>query len=263
MQARSLFCALTVAMLGLVAPVPAQQEQYPDCSLHDHQTRVQATNSPSDNLKAVFARMDKTSTEFRSAEANFEWDQYTRVIDETDKQEGKVYFRKVGREVEMAAHVTAPPAGEKGDKKAAASSTEKFVLFSGGKAQLYQPSTDHLDIYGTGKNNDAVESFLVLGFGGSSRDMLKSFDVTYGGHEKVDGADTDRLELDPKTEKVRSIFNHIELWIDSRGISVQQKLISPEGDYRLNKYSDVVLDQRIPDSVFRLKTNGKTTIESH
>jgi outer membrane lipoprotein-sorting protein len=244
MQTRSLFCALTVGTLWLLGPVSAQQ----------------STPSQSNELKAVFARLDKTAAGFRSAEADFEWDQYTKAVDETDKQQGNVYYRKEGGKVEMAAHVVAPSDAK---TSTASSAAEKFVLFSGGKVQLFQPSADHLDIYGTGKSNEAVESFLVLGFGGSSHDLLKSFDVTYGGPENVGGTDTDRLELDPKSEKVKSMFNHIELWIDSRGISVQQKLISPEGDYRLNKYSSIILNQKIPDSVFRLKTTNKTTVETH
>ncbi|HEV7217427.1 MAG TPA: hypothetical protein VGN39_01040 [Terriglobales bacterium] len=244
MQSRSLLCMLTVSMLWLTGTIAAQQP----------------ATSQSNDLKAVFARVDQTSAEFRSAEASFEWDQYTKAVDETDKQQGKVYFRKSGGKVEMAAHVIGPPGQE---ESAGPSAAEKFVLYSGGKVQLFQPSTDHLDIYGTGKSNEAVESFLVLGFGGSSRDMLKSFGVTYGGRENVSGTDTDRLELEPKSEKVKNMFSHIELWIDSRGISIQQKLIAQEGDYRLNKYSGVVLNEKIPDSAFRLKTTGKTTVESH
>ena len=244
MQSRSLFCGLTVAMLWLPVPVAAQR----------------TAASLSNELKAVFARVDQTAAGFRSAQASFEWDQYTKAVDEMDKQQGKVYFRKAGGKVEMAAHVAAPPdAGKSADSSAA----EKFVLFSGGKIQLFQPSADHLDIYGTGKSNEAVEGFLVLGFGGSSREMLKLYDVTYGGHENIGGADTDRLDLDPKAEKIKSMFNRIELWIDSRGISIQQKLISPEGDYRLNKYSNIKLNQKIPESVFKLKTTNKTTVETH
>ena len=129
--------------------------------------------------------------------------------------------------------------------------------------QLFQQNTNHVDVYRAGKNNEAFESFLVLGFGGSGRDMRKSFDVTYGGTDKIDGAETDRLELVPKSDRVKGMFNHIELWIDPRGISIQQKLILPEGDYRLNRYSNVVLKSKISDSVFKLKTNNKTQIDIH
>ena len=49
------------------------------------------------------------------------------------------------------------------------------------------------------------------------------------------------------------------LWIDpARGVSVQQQLVEPSGDYRLTKYSDIEVNQKIPDTVFKLKTTGRT-----
>jgi hypothetical protein len=40
---------------------------------------------------------------------------------------------------------------------------------------------------------------------------------------------------------------------------VQQQFFSPQGDYRLTKYTDVVVNgKKIPDDVFKLKTTGKT-----
>ena len=91
-----------------------------------------------------------------------------------------------------------------------------------------QPKIDEVNTYNTGKDRATVESFLVLGFGGSGKDMLKSFDVKYMGHDKIDGTDTVKLELVPKSDKVRNIFDHIWLWIDpSCGVSVQQQLFAP------------------------------------
>jgi outer membrane lipoprotein-sorting protein len=104
---------------------------------------------------------------------------------------------------------------------------------------------------------------MVLGFGGSGKDMLKSFDVKYIAAEKLNGIDTAKLELVPKSVKGRNMFDHIWLWVDtSRGVSVQQQLFDPSGDYRVAKYSDIQLNQRIPDSAFKLKTTGKTKFVS-
>jgi outer membrane lipoprotein-sorting protein len=101
----------------------------------------------------------------------------------------------------------------------------------------------------------------VLGFGGSGHDMLKSFDVKYLGTERVDGTDAAKLELVPKSPKIRNNFDRIVLWIDqARGVSVQQQLFEPSGDHRLAKYSGIELNQKIPDTVFKLKTTGKTKI---
>jgi outer membrane lipoprotein-sorting protein len=206
---------------------------------------AQTAPASANGLEPVLSQMDKTAANFRTTEASFVWNQYQKVVDESEKQEGKVYFRKVGKETQMAADITAP------DKK--------YVLFSDSKVEVYQPKIDQVTVYNTGKNRAEFESFLVLGFGGGGHDMLKSFDVKYLGDEKLDGVDTAKLDLVPKSEKVRNNFQHILLWIDpTRGVSVQQQLFEPSGDYRLAKYSDIQINQRIPDTVFKLKTTSKT-----
>ena len=200
----------------------------------------------SDELQRVLAQMDQTAANFTTAQAAFEWDQYQKVVDEHDFQKGMVYFRHVGNEVQMAADISDPK-------------PPKYVLFTDSKVEVYQPKIDQVTTYNTGKDRATIESFLVLGFGGSGKDMLKSFDVSYLGTEKVDGIETAKLGLVPKSIKARNTFDHILLWIDpTRGVSVQQQLFEPSGDYRLAKYSDIQLRQKISDSVFKLKTTGKT-----
>jgi outer membrane lipoprotein-sorting protein len=235
MQPQKSFRRILFSMVLMAACAPAQEAPKAE---------------PSDKLREVLSRLDRTATGFRSAEATFEWDQFQRVTSETDKQQGKVYFRRASGGMQMAAYVTDP-------------APAKTVLFGGGKVQLYQVNTDHVDVYDTSKNSEAVESFLVLGFGGTGQDMVKSFEVSYAGFEKVNGADTDKLELVPKTEKVKGMLSHIELWIDSRGISVQQKFVWPEGDYRLACYTNIVLNKKIADSVFKLKTSGNVRLDNH
>jgi len=201
------------------------------------------------DLERVLGQMDNAAAKFRSTEAIFVWNQYAKVVDETDTQKGRIYFRRTGSDTQMAADVMEP------DKK--------YVVYSEGKVQLYQPKIDQVTVYNTGKDKAAVESFLVLGFGGGGHDLLKSFDVKYVGTETVDGVETAKLELTPKSEKLRNTFARILLWIDpARGISVQQQFFEPSGDYRLAKYSDIQLNQKIPDQAFKLKTTGKTKVVS-
>jgi outer membrane lipoprotein-sorting protein len=136
---------------------------------------------------------------------------------------------------------------------------KKYVLFADSKVQIYQPRIDQITVYNAGKNRAEFESFLVLGFGGSGRDLLKSFDVKYLGTEKIGDVNAAKLDLTPKSQKVRNTFAHIVLWIDpARGVSVQQQLFEPSGDYRLAKYSSIELNQKVPDSVFKIKTTPKT-----
>ena len=208
-----------------------------------------AQTQDSDALQRVLTQMDQTAASFRAAQAAFVWDQYTKIVDDHDIQKGTVYFRRAGNEIQMAADIREPAL--------------KYVVFIDGKVQFYQPSIDQVTTFNTSKDRAAVESFLVLGFGGSGKDMLKSFDVKYLSAEKLNGVDTAKLELVPKSAKGRDMFDHIWMWVDiSRGVSVQQQLFSPSGDYRLAKYSDIQLNQKIPDSVFKLKTTGKTKFVS-
>lgn len=208
-------------------------------------------------LDAVLKKMDMMAANFRTAQADFEWDNYQKVIDEmVDVETGNIYYRRAGKNIEMVADVrkSGPSAGElKPDSKS--------VLFSEGKLRMYTPKTEQEMVYDLGKNRSEVESFLVLGFGGSGQDLQKQFDVTFGGAETVNGVKTAKLNLVPKSEKVRDKFNRMILWIDpDKGVSVQQQFFTAQGDYRLCKYSNIRMGEKIGDDVFKLKTTGKTQI---
>ncbi len=196
-------------------------------------------------LERVLGQMDTAAKNFRSTEAKVEWDQYQKVIDESEAEKGKIFFRRENGEVQMAIDFVEP------DKK--------YVLYSGGKIQLYQPKIDQVTEYNAGKSRGDVESYLVLGFGGSGHDLLKSYDVKFLGTETVNNIAAGKLELIPKSAHVRGYFARILLWIDpAHGISVQQQFFEPSGDYRLAKYFDPQINQKLPDSAFKLKTTGKT-----
>jgi outer membrane lipoprotein-sorting protein len=93
--------------------------------------------------------------------------------------------------------------------------------------------------------------------------LKNSFDVTYQGEETIDNIATAKLHLTPKSEKVRNYFTEAFLWIDlNRGISLQQKFMQGQGDYRLAKYSGVKVNAKMSNDVFRLKTTGKTKFVS-
>jgi outer membrane lipoprotein-sorting protein len=193
--------------------------------------------------------MDATAAHFQSAQADFVFNQYQKVVDETDTQKGTVYYRRTGQQIEMMADFKEPD--------------RKFVLYKDGKLQVYQPKIEQVMEYSAGANHEEFESFLVLGFGGSGQDLKKSFDVTFEGEETIDNIPTAKLQLIPKSEKVRGNFSQITLWIDlDRGISVQQKLLQTQGDYRLAKYSAIKVPAKINNDVFRLKTTGKTKFVS-
>jgi outer membrane lipoprotein-sorting protein len=198
-----------------------------------------------DAQERVLTQMDAAAKTIRTTEASVVWDQYQKVINDSDTEKGKVYFRREGGQTQMAVDFAEP------DKK--------YVVYAGGKVQVYQPKIDQVSEYSAGKSQADVESFLVLGFGGGGHDLLKSYDMKYLGPEKVNGIDAEKLELIPKSVHLRNNIARLVLWIDPvRGISIQQQIFEPSGDYRLAKYSDIHINQSLPDNVFRLKTTGKT-----
>jgi len=189
-------------------------------------------------LDPVLAQVDAAAANFRAVQADFVWEQYTKVVDDKDDQKGTIYYRRQGKGIEMMADLSEP---------------KKAVLFREGKIQVAQPNTG-VATYEAGKDRETVESFLVLGFGGSGHDLLKQFDVKYLGQETIDGNKTAKLELVPKSERVKKVFEKIWLWIDpSLGISRQQQFFEPQsGNYRLAKYTNIQLKQKVDDSVFKL-----------
>jgi outer membrane lipoprotein-sorting protein len=208
---------------------------------------LQQQEAPS--LDSVLKKMDAAAASFQATQADFVWEQYQKVVDETDSQRGTVYYRRVGKEIEMMADIKEPD--------------PKSVLYKDGKLQVYQPKIDQVMEYPAGANKGEIESYLVLGFGGSGEDLIKSFDVSYLGEETVSGIATAKLQLISKSEKFRNNISKILLWIDlSRGISVQQQFFQGQGDYRLAKYSAVQLKAKIGNDVFQLKTTKKTQFVS-
>lgn len=197
-------------------------------------------------LENVLGSMDKAAANFKTVETDFVWDQYSKVVNDHDLQEGTMYFRRSGSNVEMAATVNKPDT--------------KQILFANGIVQVYQPKIEQVTKYNAGKNRDAFESFLVLGFGGRGHDLQKSFEVKYGGPESLSGVQTQKLILTPKADKVKGMFQTITLWIDpARGVSIQQRFDSSDGDFRLATYKDIRLNEKLPD-VFKLKTTSKTKV---
>jgi len=207
------------------------------------------------NLAAVLKKMDTAAASFRSTQAEFEWDKYEKVIDEVDDvQTGTIYCRHTGKEIEMMADIKMAGSDSKNLKP-----ERKYVLFSEGKIRMYQPKPDQVMVYDLGKKRADFESYVVLGFGGSGQDLQKAFDVTYVAPETINGIATAKLQLIPKSDNVRNTYKQIFLWIDlDKGISVQQQFLTPQGDYRLTKYSSIRMNEKIAEDVFKLKTTSKT-----
>jgi outer membrane lipoprotein-sorting protein len=212
---------------------------------------LRAQPSSNADLNKVLAQMDAASAKFHSAQANFQWDQFERVVSSTDTQTGVIYFLRTGADTRMAADI------EKADGQPA----KKYLVFSNGVLQFYQPQIDQMTVFHAGNNQQQYESYLTLGFGGSGSDLKKSWDITYQGMETIDGVQTAKLDLVSKSASVRNNFSHVTIWVDpTRAISLKQILFEPSGDSKTSYYRNIEYNKKIPSSVFKIKTDSKTQV---
>jgi outer membrane lipoprotein-sorting protein len=207
---------------------------------------------PKSDLNAVLHQMDEASTRFKSAEADFRWDMYERVVQETTTQNGTIYFLKNGSSLQMGAKINPP--------------TAKVIEYKNGSLQMFEPGADHLTILSAGNNKAQYESFLTLGFGGSGADLAKAWTITDLGTEPInDGSrmvTTTKLDLVSKDPNVRNMFTHITIWVDPvRGISLKQQFFTPSEDQRTTYFTNIRYNQPVNTRPFAIKTDKKTTVD--
>lgn len=253
MKMRSLatiFCLMTAILAFGLSAQPAAAEKKPKQTAADsgvYKTKQNAPVTPArpEDLKNLLAQMNIAAKAFKTAQADFEWDQYQLVVNETDVQKGQMYLRRTEKGIDAALSITSP--------------APKQVLFKDGLVSLYQPKIDQVTEHAAGGNRADVEAFMSLGFGASGDDLQKSYDVKMEGWQTVTGIKTAKLDLTPKDAKLQSSLKKIVLWIDpARSLAVQQQFLEPSGDYRLARYSNIRINGKLPDDAFKLKTKAHT-----
>jgi outer membrane lipoprotein-sorting protein len=199
------------------------------------------------HIDEVLREMDAASARFKSAEADFRWELYERVVKQvTTVQTGTIYFVKEGANTLMGARIDSP--------------APKFLDFREGTLRIFDPGPDHLTTISSKQNQAQIEAFLTLGFGGSGRDLAKTWTISDLGTESIDGVETAKLDLVPKDPSVRNNCTHIIIWVDaSRGISLKQKFFMPSEDTRTSYYSNIRLNEKIDEKKYAIKTDSKTT----
>ncbi len=202
------------------------------------------------HLDEVLRQMDAASLKFQSAEANFRWDLYERVVKETTTQTGTIYFKKQGSSINMGTRITSP--------------SLRLIEFRNGVVRVFDPTSNHLTIINTAKNKSQVEAFLTVGNGGSGKDLAAAWTIADLGDEVLDGVKTAKLDLVPKDPAVRANCTHMTIWVDPvRGIQLKQSLYMPSGDYRTAVYTDIKYDQKVDEKPYQIKTDSKTTVDQH
>lgn len=217
-------------------------------------------------LDAVLKQMDAASLTFKSAQADFRRDTYTKVIKETSSQCGTIFFVRKGSATEMGAKV-APSATQScaGEASAMANGT-RTLAYKGGDLQVYEPGTNRLTLLHAGNNQAKYESFLTLGFGGSGKDLSNTWDITAQGAETIkDGSraySVVKLDLVAKDPANRSMFSHITVWVEpALGITLKQQFFSPSGDVFTTYFQNIRYNQKVNEGGFAIKTNKETQVD--
>src|SRR5262249_41533364 len=143
--------------------------------------------------------LDEASKTFRSIEANVEQTKVTVIVNDTDIKSGKIYYTKRGKEPRLKLEFNKPQA--------------ELVLIDNGMLQIYVPKIKQVQEASTNGHEDTVEMYLALGFGQTSQELKKSFDVTEGPDETVDGQKRTVLDLKPHNS---SVFQSVRMWLDQK-----------------------------------------------
>jgi outer membrane lipoprotein-sorting protein len=218
-------------------------------------TAISASAQPKPgHLDEVLRQMDAASLKFRSAESDFQWDLFERVVKQTTSQKGTIYFDKEGAKTQMGAKIVEPAI--------------KFLEYREGTLRVFDPGTDHLTTILSKQNQAQMESFLTLGFGGSGKDLARAWTISDLGMESMsDGAhavDTAKLDLVSKDPGVRNMCTHITIWVDTeRGISLKQVFYMPSEDRRTSVYTNIRYNQKVDRKPYEIKTDSKTTRDEH
>lgn len=206
-----------------------------------------------DDLNSVLAKLDTASAKFHTTAADFEFDTVQTVpVPDTDKQTGTVYYRRTGTNFQMGVHIEEIN-GQKVPKV--------IVCCTGGSIQMYEKLLNQVT---TLSKLNEYESYFMLGFGASGKQLAEKWNIKYDGPETVDGVQTAKLELVAKDPAVRKNIQKVTLWMDTdRGISLKQRFDEGDGQYRLATYSNIKMNQSLPRDAFTLPTDKATTYSNH
>ena len=196
---------------------------------------------PAETLAAVQARMDASAPTFKTLSANVRKVTHTAVINDDSTEIGVIYMKRVR-------------AGELRLKIDFSKPDIRSVAFAGKKYEMYLPKIQTVQEFDLGKQGSLVDQFLLLGFGTSAKDLAKSYQMKLADEEQVNGIRTSRIELLPKSGKIKEHLTKVEMWIpEGEGYPIQQKFHQPSGDYYLTTYTDLKWNPPLADEMLRLR----------
>ncbi len=215
-------------------------------------------------LNALLAKMDAASKTFKSAQAEFQWEYYQKIVHDSTTDMGSIYFERDGGTTDVGVALRGPDGKPK-----------QVIAYSGSELQVYAPGDDQLQVFQAGGGQSEYQGFLTLGFGGSGSDLQRDWTITDMGPETltIAGAQVaaEKLNLVPKDPGMAKSFKNVWMWVDkAQGIGVKQIFYTATGgNYRTATYSHIRLNSKIDKGSYgitdknKVKTDRKTQVFKH
>jgi outer membrane lipoprotein-sorting protein len=218
------------------------------------------SQAPTPQVAYVLKQLDTASAKFQRATADFQWDYYEKIVNDTTTQKGTIYFERDKGSTDMGAVLVDPSAGPK-------SKPIKVIQYESGTLHVFDPGVDQITVLHPG-NQAAIESFLTLGFGGSGTDLARAWNITDLGPETLTDngqpIKVEKLDLVGKDADARKNFSHITIWVDpARAVSLKQIFYTTSGNYRTASYSAIKVNGNVHKDQFAIKKDKNTTVVSH
>lgn len=201
-----------------------------------------AQATPQDDLKSVLDRLDSSAASFHSTSADVEVDDVTTdPIYDKDVFKGIVYYDRKGSTFRYGVHF---------NQHNGKPSTKAYT-FVGGVMYLRDSGSDEVKPYPqVGK----YESYLLLGFGASGKELAAKWDIKYIGSENIGTVKTAILELVAKDPDIRKNLSKVTIWVDAdRAVSLKQVLTINATSSKMFLFSNFKLNQPLPGDAFTLK----------
>ena len=195
----------------------------------------------------VLARLDASAANFHSTSAEVEFDTIeTDPVPDTDIQKGMVYYDRKNAAVRMGVHMREHDGRPSG----------KAYTYIGGTFKLFEPTVNQVTTYAkAGK----WESYVILGFGASGKDLAAKWDIQYLGSEVLDGVKTEKLELVAKDPDVKKNVAKVDIWVDpDHAVSLRQVFTLSGTSSYVCQYSKFKFNASLPGDAFTFKTNKQT-----
>jgi outer membrane lipoprotein-sorting protein len=204
--------------------------------------------SAADDKDRVLRRLDAAAKQFRNTSADFVFDkEQIDPVPDSDIQTGTVYYERNGAAFKTAAHID----------KANTRPVTRVYTYSAGLLTFFDKATNQVTRFSKFAN---FESYIMLGFGASGKELEDKWDIKYLGSEMVAGVKTEKLELVAKDPEVRKNIAKVTIWIDpDRAVSLKQRFDENASNYRICTYTNFKTNQSLPSDAFTFKTDAQTT----